>query len=53
MDVSWGSFYEWVFDHRQQADYQPFVKFESEEVKTILERAEAFLSEMNKILESR
>ena len=50
IDVSWGSFYEWVFDHRQQADYQPIVQFESEEVLAILHEAKAFLIEMIKLL---
>ena len=53
VDVSWGPFYEWVFDHRQQADYQPIVQFETDEVKAILEKAEVFASEMKKLLESR
>jgi uncharacterized protein (UPF0332 family) len=53
IDVLWGPFYEWVFDHRQQADYQPMVEFESDEVKAILDRAETFIGEMKKLLESR
>ena len=28
INVAWGPFYEWIFDHRQQADYQPIVQFE-------------------------
>lgn len=53
IDFSWGPFYEWVFDHRQQADYQPIVQFEADEVKAILDKAEAFVDEMRKLLESR
>jgi uncharacterized protein (UPF0332 family) len=53
IDVSWGPFYEWVFDHRQQADYQPIVEFEPDEVRTILDKAETFVSEMKKLLESQ
>jgi len=53
IDVSWGSFYEWVFDHRQQADYQPIAQFEWDEVRTILDQANAFMIDMKKLLESK
>jgi uncharacterized protein (UPF0332 family) len=53
VDISWGSFYEWVFDHRQQADYQPMVQFESDEVKEILDLAEKFVAEIKGLAEGR
>jgi len=53
VDVSWGPFYEWVFDHRQQADYQPIVQFEADEVMAILEKAEVFVSDMKHLLENQ
>ncbi len=52
IDVSWGPFYEWIFDHRQQADYQPIAQFESDEVRAILDQAKAFVTEMKKLLGS-
>jgi len=53
IDASWGSFYEWIFDHRQQADYQPIVQLESDEVRTILDQANTFVSEMQKLLDTK
>lgn len=50
IERSWGPFYEWVFDHRQQADYQPMVSFERDEVKAILDKSKAFVREMKKLL---
>ena len=52
IDASWGSFYEWIFDHRQQADYEPVVRLEFDEVSTILDQANTFVSEMQKLMES-
>lgn len=52
IDVSWGPFHEWVLDHREQADYQPFVVFDSEEVEAILDQAETFISDMKKLLQN-
>jgi len=49
IDASWGvGFYEWIFDHHQQADYQPIVHLEADEVGTILDQANAFVSEKAK-----
>lgn len=53
IDASWGAFCEWVFDHRQQADYQPMVKFEVDEVKGMLDQAEVFIRELNELLKGR
>lgn len=50
IDASWGPFYEWIFDNRQQADYQPMVQFEADEVEAILEQAEVFVNEMDRLL---
>jgi uncharacterized protein (UPF0332 family) len=36
IDASWGAFYEWVFDHRQQADYQPMANSKSMRSKECL-----------------
>lgn len=53
IDTSWGPFYEWIFDNRQQADYQPIAQFEADEVKAALEQAEAFVREMEQLLEKQ
>ena len=52
IDISWGPFYEWIFDHRQQADYQPIAEFESDEVRAIFDQAKAFVTAMKKLLGS-
>ena len=38
-----GKHYDWLFDNRQKADYRPFVQFEAEQVKEIIEKSEAFV----------
>jgi uncharacterized protein (UPF0332 family) len=50
LDVSWGHFYEDVFDSRQRGDYQPIVNFEPEQVKELLDQAKGFVGEMEKLL---
>ena len=44
--VEWGKHYDWLFDKRQKADYRPFVDFDVEQGRDILEKSEGFLREM-------
>jgi uncharacterized protein (UPF0332 family) len=45
-----GDFYNDIFDLRFDADYQPFVEFEKEEVQEWLEQAEKFIEEIEGII---
>ncbi len=48
----WGKHYDWLFDNRQKADYRPLVRFDPDQVKDIVDRSDAFVNEMKKIVES-
>jgi uncharacterized protein (UPF0332 family) len=48
----WGKHYDWLFDNRQKADYRPLVRFDPDQVKDIVDRRDAFVKEMKKIVES-
>lgn len=50
LNADWGHFYDEVFDSRQRGDYQPMVKFESEQVRGYIDQAKGFLKEMEKLL---
>lgn len=39
----WGKNYDWLFSNRQKTDYRPFVQFETEQVREIIEKSEAFV----------
>ena len=43
LPVSWGKHYDWLFDNRHKADYRPLVKFETEQVKDIIEQSKTFV----------
>jgi len=43
LDVNWGKRYDWLFDHRQQADYRPLITFDPDEVRDVIEQASAFI----------
>lgn len=47
-----GKHYDWLFDNRQKADYRPLVQFDSEQVNEIVEKSEAFVSEMKRMIQS-
>ena len=50
IDVLWGKHYNWLFDNRHKADYRPLVQFDSEQVKEIIEKSQAFVAEMERLL---
>jgi hypothetical protein len=50
INVSWGKHYDWLFDNRQKADYQPLVQFDRNQVKEIIDQTTAFLAEMERLL---
>jgi uncharacterized protein (UPF0332 family) len=50
MTPLWGKHYDWLYDNRQKADYRPLVSFDPEQVKEIVEQSQAFLQEMEKLL---
>lgn len=50
MDVLWGKHYNWLFDNRHKADYRPLVQFDSDHVKEIIEKSQAFVAEMERLL---
>ena len=43
LDAQWGKHYDWLFENRQKADYHPLVHFDTEQVRDILEKSEAFV----------
>jgi uncharacterized protein (UPF0332 family) len=53
IDVPWGKHYDWLFDNRQKADYRPLVTFDPGQAKEIIEKSNAFLLEMKKLLKNR
>ena len=44
-----GKFYSEMLDNRQEGDYKDFVKFEKEDVKVWLEKAEKFIDKIEKL----
>lgn len=50
MTPLWGKHYDWLYDNRQKADYRPLVSFDPEQVKEIVEQSQAFLLEMERLL---
>ena len=53
LDVSWGKFYDLVFESRQRGDYQELVEFRIEEVEEIINRSQGFIKEMGNILQKK
>ncbi len=47
-----GKHYDWLFDNRQKADYRPLVQFDSEQVNEFVEKSEAFVNEMKRMIQS-
>jgi uncharacterized protein (UPF0332 family) len=48
LDAQWGKHYDWLFENRQKADYRPLVHFDTEQVRDILEKSEAFVKAMHR-----
>jgi uncharacterized protein (UPF0332 family) len=46
-----GRFYSRMFEFRQKSDYADFVSFEREKVAEWIEKAEAFLAELERVIE--
>ncbi len=40
-----------MFEFRQKSDYADFVEFEREKVTELIEKAEAFLAELERVIE--
>ena len=51
IDKEWGKHYDWLFDNRQKADYRPLVQFDPEQVREIIEKSEAFINELKRLIE--
>lgn len=49
IEKEWGRFYSEMFDRRQKGDYEDFVKFNKEDVKIWLERAEEFIGKIEQL----
>jgi len=50
IDISWGKFYNKVFENRQMSDYLELVKFEPDQVEEIITSATGFVAELKKLL---
>ena len=50
IDMSWGSFYDLIFNSRQRGDYQELVNFSPEETEELISQAEGFVNEMRHLL---
>ena len=50
--TSWGDFYDEMFQARHQGDYGRFVVFDPAMVSEAIQRAEAFVTEMKRLLGS-
>ena len=53
VDFESGKFYSEMFDARQEGDYKDFIEFNKEDVEIWLDKAEGFLSMIEKIVRSR
>ena len=51
LDPSWGKFYANMFDYRQEADYADFVELDGVKIRQWLERADAFIVEVEKLFD--
>jgi uncharacterized protein (UPF0332 family) len=49
MEKEFGEFYSAMFDRRQKGDYKDFVKFEKEDVKEWLKKAEEFINKIENL----
>jgi len=50
LDPNWGHFYDRLFMNRQRGDYKELTKFEAAQVSKMLEEAEGFVREMERLL---
>jgi uncharacterized protein (UPF0332 family) len=46
LEAQGGKHYDWLFESRQKADYRPLVHFDTEQVRDIREKSEAFVKAM-------
>jgi len=53
VSTEWGRFYDRVFENRQRSDYQELVGFESDQVAEMLELAEGFVAEIERLLKAQ
>jgi uncharacterized protein (UPF0332 family) len=53
VDVKWSSFYQKLFDDRQEGDYVPTAAFDSEEVAKCLEQTQEFLTLVQGLIAER
>jgi uncharacterized protein (UPF0332 family) len=53
VDFENGKFYSELFDARQEGDYKDFIEFQKEDVAIWLEKAEGFLSAIERLVKSR
>lgn len=50
MEKQMGKFYSEMFDRRQKGDYEDFVKFNKEDVKVWLRKAEEFIGKIEELM---
>ncbi|QTA80767.1 HEPN domain-containing protein [Desulfonema limicola] len=50
LDVSWGRFYNRIFESRQRADYVGMVKFSHEDIEEAISESEKFVNIMENII---
>lgn len=50
LERRYGKLYSELFDKRQEGDYQPFVKFDQQDIAPLIESVKEFFNELKKIL---
>jgi len=50
IDLKWGKIYDWLFDNRQKADYRPLVEFDRNEITSLYENAQDFLTTISELI---
>ena len=52
IEAKWGKVFDRAFENRQSADYLAMWSFEHDQVETMIEEAEGFVNEMERLLET-
>jgi len=53
VDTEMGRLFGRMFEFREKSDYQDFAEFESEKVKELIESAEKFIDEIDRIIDEK
>jgi len=51
VNVKWGRFFSRMYDFRQKGDYADFVQFEEEKIKEWLASVEAFINDVDQVIQ--